>query len=82
MNRFDEHTLYCRSLGHHIKFKYCRTMAEGMPCSKIRDCNFEQLPIDDFLKEHYTYEEISAFLKPPKNRVFSILEIIDKVKKQ
>jgi hypothetical protein len=57
-------------------------MAEGMPCSKIRDCNFEQLPIDDFLKEHYTYEEISAFLKPPKNRVFSILEIIDKVKKQ
>ncbi len=58
MERFDELKDYCRMLGHHVPFKYCRTANNGIPCAKILDCNFERLPIQEFIDSNYTDEEM------------------------
>ncbi|MBU2511147.1 hypothetical protein KJ966_07405 [bacterium] len=80
--QFDDLEGYCRQLGHTIPFKYCRTQQNGIPCSKLRDCYFERIPIQDFIDNNFSAEEKHAMVsvRPPKLQ--SILELIEKAKKQ
>ncbi|MBU3914041.1 hypothetical protein KKA14_00730 [bacterium] len=71
---------YCRILGHHIPFKYCRTSNNGIPCAKILDCNFERLPIKEFVDSNYTDEEKEMIFAPVKQKIVSIYELIEKAK--
>lgn len=77
-DQFDKEELYCRKLGHHLKFEYCRTEHDGLPCSKIRDCWFEKIPIDEYLMQNFSPEEIAHVFQPPKPKITSIFEIIQK----
>ncbi len=78
IDHFDKEELYCRKLGHHLKFEYCRTEHNGTPCPKIRDCWFEKIPIDEYLTQNYSSEEIAYLFQPPKPKITSIFEIIQK----
>jgi hypothetical protein len=81
----DEHDAkenYCRRLGHKVPFVYCRQENMGLPCAKMADCWFELLPIENFIFENYSPEERSKILAPPKSKINSLLDIIDKIKKQ
>ncbi|MFC1670926.1 hypothetical protein ACFL20_11085 [Spirochaetota bacterium] len=80
MERYDREEIYCRKLGHNLNFKYCRSVSEGIPCFKIRDCWFQKISIDEYLNEVYSDEEIAKILTPPKEKVLSILELIEKAK--
>ncbi len=53
-----------------------------MPCSKIMDCWFEKLAIEEFLKENYTDEDISYIFKPSKQKITSLIELIEQAKKR
>jgi hypothetical protein len=68
IEQHDELEGYCRRLGHHLSFRYCRRMNLGLPCATIRDCWFERLPIEEFLKRHYSARELaqSGGLAPGK----------------
>ncbi len=68
-------------LGHFLPFNYCRTMNEGLPCTKILDCWFEMIPIQQFIAEHYSEEEQLRIFKPPKTKMVSLVEILENVKK-
>lgn len=70
----DSRELYCRMLGHMLNFHYCRTMKEGLPCGKIRDCWFSSISVDDFLDAHYDAEEKKLIFSEPKSRLQMILE--------
>jgi len=76
MHRFDQESIYCRKLGHHLNFSYCRSERRGKPCRKIIDCWFEKIPIQDFLADFYSPEEIQEILKPPAPKLNYILELI------
>ncbi|HOO70834.1 MAG TPA: hypothetical protein PK926_03655 [Spirochaetota bacterium] len=78
---FDSVELYCRKLGHYVTFRYCRTLAQGMPCSGIYDCAFEKIPVREYMAEHYSDEEIAAILAPPQPKMASIIELIQQAKK-
>ncbi len=67
-------------LGHHVPFSFCRAQADGRPCRKILDCWFEKFDIRSFLSEHFTQEQIDAFLTPPKPKMATLLELIEKAK--
>lgn len=67
-------------LGHHVPFSFCRAQADGRPCRKILDCWFEKFDIRSFLSEHLTEEQIDAFLAPPKPKMATLLELIEKAK--
>ena len=75
---FDKEELYCRKLGHHLTFDYCRKEHNGLPCPKIRDCWFEKMDIDDFLSKNYEAKDIAYLFEPPKPKITSLFEIIQK----
>ena len=69
-------------LGHFLPFHYCRTMQNGLPCGKIPDCWFRILPIREFIEENYTEEEQRMIFEPPKPKMVSLVEMIEKAKPQ
>ena len=68
-------------LGHHLTFAYCRQTASGQPCRKIFDCWFEKLDIGQFIKENFTEEQIKTLLAPPKDKMVSLVELIQQAQK-
>jgi len=76
MDRYDDRTIYCRKLGHHVAFSYCRRAGSGMPCPGVMDCWFMTLPVGEYLREHYTAEQLGAVFAPPKPKVSQILDIV------
>ena len=80
IDEHDQRQGYCRMLGHRLSFGYCRLLRDGMPCHKVLDCWFEQFPVQDFIEQHYTQEQIRAFLTPPEPKMQTLLELIEEAK--
>ncbi len=76
----DEITSYCRSLGHYVPFRYCRTVNEGIPCRKIRDCWFERMDIESYMNENYSESERERISAPQPEKIFTIIDLINKAK--
>ncbi len=76
--QFDDTSAYCRSLGHYVPFKYCRTGNGGIPCRKIRDCWFEAMDIETFINKNYTAEEQERIFAPPAEKISSLIDLIRK----
>jgi hypothetical protein len=81
MNQYDKERIYCRRLGHWLTFNYCRQENSGLPCRKIVDCWFEKIQIREFLEENYEEKEISYISETPKQKLTSIIELIEQAKK-
>jgi hypothetical protein len=80
MEKYDNHENYCRKLGHYVQFKYCRTVADRLPCSMIQDCWFEIIPVQEYLQRNFSEEELTKIFNPPKNKVSSLIDMIEKAK--
>ena len=81
-NSFDHEECYCRILGHHLTFSYCRSCQEGVPCFKVLDCWFDRFDVGKFIEDNYTAEEIVRFLQPPKPKVQTLLALIRQAQKR
>lgn len=68
-------------LGHHVSFAYCRVQTDGRPCRRILDCWFEKFDIRSFVSEHFTAEQIEALLAPPPPKMATLLELIERARK-
>lgn len=68
-------------LGHAVPFKYCRSTVDGVPCRKIMDCWFEILPIREYVEKHFSSEEREKIFSAPGDKVTSLLDLIQKAKK-
>ena len=82
IDEHDKRRIYCRILGHHLSFEYCRLQHNGLPCQRVLDCWFEHFPIQDFISAHYTEEQFDIFMTPPKDKMTSLYELIEKAKKR
>ncbi|MBN2444791.1 MAG: hypothetical protein JXJ04_25770 [Spirochaetales bacterium] len=80
IDKFDSKQIYCRKLGHHLGFHYCRLEKGDLPCSKIVDCWFDTIPIEEFLQSHFTKEQLSAILNPPQSKIATIFDLIEQAK--
>ena len=80
LSQFDNYVRRCPRLGHEIDFKYCRNPASEAPCIKILDCWFETLPVESFIRKHYSNEIIARLSSPPPPKIVSILDAIAKAK--
>jgi len=72
----DREQGYCRRLGHHLAFGYCRGVNGGLPCALARDCWYERFPVVEFLQEHYTPEELARVSAPAPGKLESILAAV------
>jgi hypothetical protein len=70
---YDREEGYCRKLGHHLAFGYCRRVNQGLPCALARDCWFERFPVPEFLASHYTREELARSAAPADPKLAAIL---------
>ena len=82
MERYDQQEIYCRKLGHHLKFEYCRTEHDGKPCPLIFDCWYERIPIGDYMRENFDPKEVEYLTRPSQNRVLSLVELIQKAQRR
>ncbi len=80
-NIYENEEGYCRKLGHHLTFGYCPTERNGLPCAKIRDCWFAKIPIDTFLQENFSPEEIAYLYEPPPHKMSTLLALIERSQK-
>ncbi|MEJ2108765.1 MAG: hypothetical protein P8Z37_02415 [Acidobacteriota bacterium] len=79
---FDDRECYCRILGHHLHFSYCRSYQDGLPCYKILDCWFEKFEIREFIRDNFTPEEIERFMQAPKPKVQTLMSLIEQAQKR
>ncbi len=76
IDQHDDKKIYCKMLGHHLTFAYCRQGASAQPCQKIFDCWFQMFDVEKFMTEHFTQEQLKSFLAPPKSKTTSLIELI------
>lgn len=81
ITQHDDKRMHCRMLGHEITFAYCRQTAGAQPCRKVLDCWFETFDVEAFARQHFTAEQISAIVSPPKPKMASIIELIEQAKR-
>jgi hypothetical protein len=72
----DREQGYCRKLGHHLAFGYCRRVNQGLPCALARDCWFERFAVEQFLEENYTGEELACASAPAPGKLATLLEAV------
>lgn len=75
---YDGEVIYCKKLGHHLKFGYCRIESGGLPCSKINKCWADKLPIKNFLETHFSADDLKKAFAPPPAKITSLIELIQK----
>ena len=81
IEQFDEHSIYCRMLGHDLTFKYCRFTGDGVFCRKIFDCWHDKIEVGRFVKTYFSDDEIQAVLHPPAPKLHTLLNLIEKAEK-
>ncbi len=74
--QYDLEEAYCKILGHFLTFDYCRKSNKSLPCSKILDCWFQQLPIQDFIRDNYSKEEREQIFTPQPPKILSLSDIL------
>ncbi|MBN2284298.1 MAG: hypothetical protein JXO48_10445 [Deltaproteobacteria bacterium] len=83
MSDYDSRMIRCLKLGGEVTFAYCRREQGGLPCSRIIGCWRGMLPVEDYLKSALSPEEMArCFGQLPKDRITTMFEIVDAVKKQ
>lgn len=56
--KYDDLNIWCAQEGLDVPFRYCRTVAKGLPCERILDCWQDRFSIGDYIRDHYTPEEM------------------------
>ena len=79
---YDSQEAYCPMLGHFVAFSYCRRATPDGPCRRIRDCRRDDVPIDEFLKNNYTAEQLASLQQPPQSRISTIFDAIRKAQQR
>ena len=79
----DHKLTRCPKLGDEMTFAYCLREADDLPCARIMQCWFRSFDVEALLKEGLTSDEWNRFTgAEPKDKVSSIIEMIEKVKRQ
>jgi hypothetical protein len=78
----EKKTRRCPRLGSPVPFSYCMECSDNhLPCWKVIDCWWELFDIKSYLKEHLSAENFQELVnQQPKEKVTSILELIEKAK--
>jgi len=74
----------CPRLGSPVTFAYCMECGDtNLPCWKVIDCWWELFDINRYLKQQLSTADYQKLVnQKPQNKITSILELIEKAKKQ
>ena len=79
----DDYEIRCPRLGHQISFSYCCLENQGLPCFKTLDCWYDHFLVEEYMKQELTASEWErVFGGPPKQKMLSLVELIEQAKKR
>ena len=81
IEKHDDQTIRCPRLGDEVNFKYCRIMNDRLPCRWIIGCWQMHIDMNRFLADYYSKDELDRVFAPPKPKVESLVELIEKSKR-
>jgi len=81
MEQHDDKTIRCPRVGGEVNFRFCRFENNMLPCRWIVGCWQKRMGINKFLEEHYSKEELDRIFTPPKPKIESLLNLVEKAKK-
>jgi len=70
----------CPRIGGDVNFLFCRTENNMLPCRWIAGCWKERMEIQTFLEDHYTDDEVEQIFTPPKSKIESLVNLVEKTK--
>ena len=80
---YDHKLIRCPKLGDEMTFAYCLREAGDLPCARNVQCWFRSFDLASVLKDRLTADEWMRFTgAQPGNKVVSLIEIIEKSKRQ
>jgi hypothetical protein len=83
MEKYDDLEIRCPRLGGEVKFSYCEKEGGNMPCHRIITCWQPFFPVEQYLKKTMTADAWNIFIhQVPKDKITSIIELIDAAKKR
>ena len=77
--QFDGQEIYCRKLGHHLCFSYCRKESSPDPCKSIKNCWQHHMAIAKFIEGQYDEQDLARLREPAVPKMTTILNILQKV---
>ena len=80
MDQYDNQEIYCRKLGHHLYFSYCRKENMNVPCTRIISCWQQRMNVSEYLSIFYRDFQKDHRSAEPVPKLTSILEIVNQVK--
>ncbi len=81
IEQHDDKMIRCPRIGGYVTFKLCRSENNFLPCRWVVGCWQEQMDINEFLDEHFSKENLDKIFAPPKPKMESLMEMIEKAKK-
>lgn len=81
VEKYDDKTIRCPRIGGDVNFKFCRFENNLIPCRWIIGCWNGRIDINTFLKDHYSEKELNQIFVPPKPKMQSLIEMVEKAKK-
>ena len=78
IDKYDEKNIYCKKLGHQLKFIYCRTEHDGQPCPAIFDCWHHRLDIGQYMRENFNPQDLPYLSQPKQDKMFTLVELIQR----
>ncbi len=83
MDRYDTLEIRCPRLGGEVTFAYCKRENNGIPCARTIRCWQIHFAVEEYLKKSLSPEDWDrCFNQPPKDKITTIFEIIDRIKKE
>jgi len=81
IEQHDDKTIRCPRVGGEVTFRYCRFENNMLPCRWIAGCWQMHMDITRFLADHYSKEELDRIFAPPKPKIESLVDLIEKARK-
>jgi hypothetical protein len=80
IEQYDDNMVRCPRIGGDVNFLFCRTENNMLPCRWIAGCWKERMEIQTFLEDHYTDDELEQIFTPPKSKIESLVNLVEKTK--
>jgi hypothetical protein len=68
-------------VGGEVNFRFCRFENNMLPCRWIVGCWEMRMDINTFLAEHYSREELDKIFVPPRPKIESLVDLIERASK-
>jgi len=81
IEQHDDKMIRCPRIGGYVTFKLCRSENNFFPCRWVVGCWLGQMDINEFLDENFSKEDLDRIFVPPKPKMESLVEMIEKAKK-